>query len=248
MRRFFITPSAVSEDNVVITGPEAHHLHSVLRLKSGEKIILFDGTGWTCSAKIEDISQNAVHCSILSTDTAKQSGPSLHLGQALLTGSKMDLICQKSTELGISTIQPFVSKRCTVNKKSEKQISRWQRIILEACKQCGQFIIPEVLPPMALSKLFEKTEHYDYKFIFYEEMEQTKELNDLFAEEKKSTMPDSIFFLIGPEGGFTEDEVNQAQKAGFIPVSLGRLILRAETASISATAILQYLLGNLRHK
>jgi len=225
MRRFFITPSAVSGDTIVISGAEAHHLHTVLRLKPEETITLFDGTGLTYRAKIKDLSKEVVHCTILSA-------------------SKV----QKTTELGISTIQPFTSKRCTVNKKSEKQISRWQRITLEACKQSGQSIVPEVLPPIALSKLLEETKQYESKLIFYEEVAQTTELNDLFNVVEKGTMPKSVFFLIGPEGGFTDIEITEARGAGFIPVSLGKLILRAETASIAATAILQFILGNLRHK
>ncbi len=248
MRRFFIDPAAVSDDKAVLSGDEARHIRTVLRLKPSEIITLFDGKGMTYTAKIEEISRENVRCIVLSSAKVENPGPTIHLGQALLTGRKMDLICQKTTELGISSIQPFVSERCMVRKKSTKQIYRWQRITMEACKQSDQPILPEVFHPIGLSKLLSESAHYEKKLVFYEVGEQTRELNELFNDNSTSPPPSSLFFLIGPEGGFTSQEISQARKANFTPISMGKQILRADTASIAATAILQFLLGNLQYK
>ena len=247
MRRFFIDPADISGTKAVITGSEARHIITVLRLDPGQRIHLFDGTGGVYVAEISRTGRGEVEATILERGREKQGqGPRLHLGQALVKGGKMDLIVEKATELGVAAIHPFVSRYCTIRPDAEQQqrrLERWQRITLAACKQCNRPLPPDCLAPVPLDQLLATAGGYDLKIIFWEE-EKSRTLTGLFAGAGE-TGPVSLLALVGPEGGFSEQEVLQAIAAGFSPVSLGRRVLRAETASLTVVAILQYLLGNL---
>ena len=246
MRNFFIGPEAISGNLATLTEQESKHLRTVLRLEPGAKINLFDGTGNIYEARIEEFGRQQTRCLILATREAEFSGPALHLGQAILTGQKLDLIIQKATELGVRAIHPFTSSRCTVREINEKKIARWQRIALEACKQCGRAAPPIIMPVTSLEALCAQQNDHDLKIIFWEE-EKNCALNELLPQND-APPPESTIILIGPEGGFTKEEIEQAHGAGYSAVSLGKLTMRAETASISATAIAQYLLGNLQNR
>ena len=243
MHRFFVEPAAISGDLAVLTGPEARHLRAVLRLTPGEAITLFDGRGTIYEASIKQVGKNQVVCAILAAHTAKQTGPTLHLSQALLLGKKMDLVVQKATELGVAAIHPFTVARCTAEAGNSARLARWQRIAFEACKQCGRPEPPEVSSPVDLAGLLARETGQAMKLILYEE-EETTGLAEIFRA--RQPLPASLIFLVGPESGFARDEVEQAKTAGFLPVTLGERVMRAETASIAAAAILQFLLGGLR--
>ncbi len=242
MHRFFVEPAAISGDTAVLNGPEARHLRTVLRLAPGETIILFDGQGTICQASITKVGKNQVECAILARHIAKSAGPVLHLGQALLMAKKMDLVVQKATELGVAAIHPFTVARCTAEAGSSARLSRWQRIAFEACKQSGRPAPPEIYPPFDLDALLARETSQAMKLIFYEE-EETTGLAEIF--QANQPLPASLIFLVGPESGFARDEVEQAKAAGYLPVTLGERVMRAETASIAAAAILQFLLGGL---
>jgi len=244
MHNFFIAPEAISDNQAVLTGDEARHLRAVLRLTAGQEIGLFDGTGKTYRARIREVGKGRTTCQIIAEQVDQPTGPALHLGQALLTGQKMDLLIQKATELGIRTIHPFHAQRCTMRQEADKKTGRWQRIALEACKQCNRPTPPQIRPVVDLPGLLARETDLQLKLIFWEgETERT--IDDLLNLPNQSAPPESVIFLIGPEGGFTEQEVTAAVAAGYRPISLGRLTLRAETASLAAMAILQHRLGNL---
>lgn len=245
MHRFFIEPAAISGDLAVLAGPEARHLRTVLRLTPGEAIILFDGRGTIYQARINQVNKDQVVCAILATHTAEATGPTLHLGQALLMAKKMDLVVQKATELGVAAIHPFTVSRCTAEGDSSARQSRWQRIAFEACKQSGRPAPPEISRPTDLAGLLSRESSQTMKLLFYEE-EETTGLAEIFQARQEQPLHDSLIFLVGPESGFARDEVDRAKAAGFIPVTLGERVVRAETASIAATAILQFLLGGMR--
>ena len=242
LRRFFINPTDITGDTAQLTGPEAHHLRTVLRLSPGDPIIFFDGTGARYQARIERILKDRVTATIYGQDRDLPAKVRLHLGQALLKGQKMDLILQKATELGVEAIWPFSSEHGIRKPLRETQLERWQRIVLEACKQCDRAKPPEIEDTREITELMTHPPACDVKLIFWEhEAQQT--LPEVLADQ--ATECRSVLFLLGPEGGFSEAEVACARQEGFRPVSLGPRILRAETATLAATAILQFALGNL---
>ncbi len=246
MRRFFVNPADITEKKAVMYGPEAHHLRSVLRLQPEDTICLFDGTGMLYHAVVTNITKHHVESTIISREQSKELIPRLHIGQGLLTGKKMDFVVQKATELGIRSIHPFLSKHCTVKPHKDAKDSRWNRIAHEACKQCGRALPPDCLSITDFDALIKEQGLYDVKIIFWEQ-EHIRTLHDLVKTKNVSPELRDVLCLIGPEGGFSQEEITLAEKNGFIPVTLGNRILRAETASLSAMAILQFLLGRLDH-
>ncbi len=242
LRRFFINPADITGETALLTGPEAHHLRTVLRLSPGDPIIFFDGTGARYQARIERILKDRVTATIIGQDRDLPAKVRLHLGQALLKGQKMDLILQKATELGVEAIWPFYAEHGIHKPPKETQLERWQRIVLEACKQCNRAKPPEIHAPREITDLMTTPPPCDARLIFWEH-ETRQTLHEVLACQ--ATGCHSLLFLLGPEGGFSEAEVACARQEGFTSVSLGSRILRAETATLAATAILQFTLGNL---
>jgi 16S rRNA (uracil1498-N3)-methyltransferase len=241
MHSFFITPEAVHGETALITGAEAHHLRAVLRLAAGDRIRLFDGAGRIHEAIITRMSKGEVEALVVASETAPPAPVQVHIGQALLKGKKMDLLVQKANELGIEALAPFTSARCDVRAGNPGRDERWQRIALESCKQCGRPVPMLCRPESNFAGVLTAGGAFELKLIFWEQ-EQQCSLSSLFEGLAPVR---AVKALIGPEGGFAQEEVEQAQAAGFTPVSLGRRILRAETASLAAMAILQHRLGNL---
>jgi 16S rRNA (uracil1498-N3)-methyltransferase len=247
MRRFFVDPENIVGPTAVLTGTEARHISTVLRLSSGTKITLFDGSGSYYEALIAKTSPGRIETKIVSIipyiASAEGIHPALHMGIGLLKGKKMDIVIQKITELGIESLHPFRSQFCAAHDPAQGRLSRWQKIALEACKQSNRPKPPELHSIADFKDLLSGTTQndHDLKLIFWEEQGQ-KTLHEIFSpkDEKKS-----VLILIGPEGGFSSDEVEVAVASGFKPVTLGSSILRAETAAITAAAILQHELGNL---
>jgi 16S rRNA (uracil1498-N3)-methyltransferase len=242
LRRFFINQTDITGETAQLAGAEAHHLRTVLRLSPGDPITFFDGTGARYQARIEQILKDRVTATIIKHTQDPLPKVRLHLGQALLKGQKMDLVLQKATELGVDAIFPFYSQHGIHKPQREAQMERWQRIVLEACKQCDRAKPPEIHAPREITELMAHPPSCDAKLIFWEH-ESRQRLDEILGGEKKICR--SLFFLLGPEGGFSEAEIVCARQEGFIPISLGQRILRAETATLAATAILQYTLGNL---
>ena len=242
LRRFFINPTDIAGKTATLTGPEAHHLRTVLRLAPGDPIIFFDGTGTRYQARIEHILKDRVTATINGQTQDLPARVRLHLGQALLKGQKMDLILQKATELGVDAIWPFYSEHGIHKPLKDTQMDRWQRIVLESCKQCDRATPPEIHATSKITDLLTHPPPCDLRLIFWEH-EARHRLDEVLADQEKDCR--SVLFLLGPEGGFSESEVDCARQEGFIPASLGPRILRAETATLAATAILQFTLGNL---
>ncbi len=247
MKRFFAEHIGDKEKNALITGGELHHLRDVLRLKRGDRVIVFDGKGLEFIGNIETISKNEAWIVIeKQLDVFKKSRFEIILAQGIAKGEKMDIIVRKATELGVSRIIPFAALR-VVPKLSGEQIAkktkRWQRIALEAAKQCRRDVVPQIEEPITFAEVLKRYSHGAEKYIKiipWEEEEKNK-LKDILNVEDSS----GCVVLIGPEGGFSEDEVVEAKKTGFLPVMLGPRILRTETAAISIAAIIQYELGDM---
>lgn len=247
MRRFFIDPGAIQGRQAILTGADAHHLHTVLRLGVGDLVELFDGQGLVHQARIEQLERmektgtGRVVLALLETRDTPPDRLAIHLGQAMLKGKKMDLVVQKCTELGVRSLFPYTSEHTKTPPPGAEKISRWQRIIFESCKQCNQPWPPLCHSPRTLPELLADTTDYDLRLICWEEPEAPA----LGGMVKQLHPPQSILVLIGPEGGFSREEVALAQAAGFLPIGLGRRTLRAETAAIAVIALLQYIFNDL---
>ena len=248
MRRFFVTPENITGSTAVLTGPEARHISSVLRLTVGTTIILFDGSGSYYEAVLTRTSSSRAEARIVSItphiETEMESSTALHLAIGVPKGKKMDMIIQKTTELGIAGFHPFRSRYSAERSSSESRLSRWQKIALEACKQCNRPKPPDLHPLVSYNDFLDEfgPADHDLKLVFWEDKEGQKSLHEIITPLGKIN---SVMIIIGPEGGFSAEEVNVAVNAGYEPVTLGSRILRVETAAIAAVSILQHELGNL---
>ena len=247
MKRFFAEHINDKEKIALLTGKELHHLKDVLRLKKGDKVIVFDGKGREFIGSLKTVSRDEA-CVVIEKqlDISRESRFRIILAQGLARAEKMDIIIQKATELGVSEIIPFTASRVVSRLNSEqaaKKIQRWQRIAIEAAKQCRRDVIPRIEEIAKLSEVLNKYSHSieGYIKIIPWEGENRNHLKDILKPEGIS----GCIILIGPEGGFEEQEVALAEKAGFLPVMLGPRILRTETAAISIAAIIQYALGDM---
>ncbi len=239
MRRFFINSSDIHGSQILISGPEARHLRLVLRINPGQLVELFDDKGKVYQAEITNV-EKTVKARIISALQAIDAPPFLTLGLCLLKPKKMDLVIQKATELGVTSIYPLISQNCAVTQPTNNQQARWQRIIHESCKQCGRPIPLALHTSQSFPNFIEYNKTFDKKIILWED----EEVNSL-QHLTKAGRPKSLLLIIGPEGGFQQGEIQLAIKHNCISSTLGKRILRAETAAISAISISQFLLDNL---
>lgn len=243
MHHFFVTPAQISAVDVVITGSDVNHIRNVLRLRQGERIGIRDGIsrGYVCV--LEEIATEQIRARILSADTENSELPArLYLFQCLPKGDKMELIIQKAVELGACQIIPVASRRTVVKlegKKAENKIRRWNNISEGAAKQSGRLLIPEVTRVMSLKEACFYAGSFDFKLIPYELAEGISATREILCQVSPGMQ---VGILIGPEGGFDLEEVEAAMAAGFKPITLGRRILRTETAGMAALSILSFLL------
>ncbi len=243
MRRFFFRPEERVADRVVLSAAESHHIRRVLRLKIGMKVELFDGFGSIHQAELEQIGER-VQVRIFSSSFDCEDTPiPLWVCQGLLKAKNMDTVVQKCTELGVVGLIPFLSNRCQGRPDvttERKKHQRWLKIVEESCKQCRRTRPMELLGTMNFQEVtdFFDSETPGLNILFWEE-EQEISLHDLLPLRNIG----GVRILLGPEGGLTRQEAAIAQRAGWRTVSLGKHILRAETATLASVAILQHLLG-----
>ncbi len=242
MYQFFIEPSGIQGGQITITGSDVNHIKNVLRMRAGEKIAAVseaEGRKYLC--EIQKLEEDAVYCRMLSAEEADAELPSkIFLFQGLPKGDKMELILQKAVELGCFEVVPVACRRCVVKldeKKQKSRVQRWQGISEAAAKQSGRRIIPRVHEVMQFSQALSYAAGMDVKLIPYEQAENmsgTRKILDSVEPGQR------IAVFIGPEGGFEEAEIEEAGRAGVIPVTLGRRILRTETAAITVLSWLMY--------
>lgn len=249
MHRFFVDKKNIFEDKgiIIIDDPEdVKHISRVLRLKEDQPIEICDGHNREYIGKISIVDKKEIKVWILENKESVTEPPiGVDLLQGIPKSTKMELIIQKCTELGINRVIPIITERTVVqlkDKKSEdKKVQRWQKIADEASKQSKRSVIPEVSSPLAFNKGIERFYDYDLVMIPYED-EGKKGIKEVLKENNEAN---KIAIIIGPEGGFQEEEVEIARGRGAIPVSLGPRILRTETAGITALSIVMYELGDL---
>jgi 16S rRNA (uracil1498-N3)-methyltransferase len=258
MHRFFVSPDQFENDKVAISGPAVHQIRNVLRLSPGDHIVVLDNSGWEREAEIVVVGQEQVVGEVLSKTLATgEPRTKVSLYQGVLKGSHFELVLQKGTELGIVEFVPLISQRCTiaglddVNKKRE----RWQHIIQEAAEQSRRGSLPHLQMAVLFSQACERSKRTGGLSLMPWEEEKAVNLKRVFGKEGKEargkkapsfpSRPFSINLFIGPEGGFTPEEVTLAQRYNIIPITLGPRILRAETAGLVTTAAIFYELGDL---
>lgn len=245
MRRFMAPDADLSGETVRIKGDLFRHMVKVLRLKIDTRVMLADGRGAECAGIIREMGRDHLTVVVEERCAAAPTGgtPRITLIQGLPKGEKMELILQKGTELGVSEIIPFPADRSVSRIPADRQDERrrrWQRIAGEAARQAGRPDIPTVRLARGMDDAVRDADH-DLKLLLWEE-ERATTLKGALADRPR---PASIAVIVGPEGGLTAAEAETARNAGFIPVTLGRRILRTETAGIALVAIVQYLYGDL---
>jgi 16S rRNA (uracil1498-N3)-methyltransferase len=247
--RFFLPQAQIVHPISMITGEDVNHIKNVLRLKPGDQIILFNGTGAEYVARIVELSSNRTAVEIIKkTGSSSESPVHISIGQAFLKEKKMDLLIRQVTELGINHWQPFFSER-SIPTPDQKRIylrtQRWEKIMIEAVKQCGRSHLVEIGQPVSFAEMLKLANNADIKIIFWENAVNALGPNTFSIAENKIR---SVYSMIGPEGGFSDAEGKQAMEAGFFPVKMGPRILRAETASVAVSTLLQYLFGDFGEK
>ena len=232
---FALSPDSVVElpDNVV------RHLN-VLRVKNTEEIVLFNGNGKSYPALPEVLEKRHASVRILREEITDNESPlNITLVQAVSAAERMDFTLQKSVELGVAEIRPVISERCVVRlsgERAEKRVARWQEIVVSACEQSGRNIVPKVLPLSTYAQALQQLPQETAKLLM--SLNRAQKLSDVQPQFGK------VVFMVGPEGGWTEKEEQQAFDAGFQSVTLGKRVLRTETASLAAIAAMQTLWGD----
>ncbi|KAF0221243.1 MAG: hypothetical protein FD174_381 [Geobacteraceae bacterium] len=245
MRRFFIPSHTFTGNAVTITGDTFRHMVKVLRLKAGARLLLANGEGQEAEGVIQRIDRESLIIALGETRPAQaaESGPRITLYQGLPKGDKMDLIVQKSTELGVAEIVPFLAARSVTRvrgEQAEERVARWQRIAQEAARQSQRTSIPRVSLAGDLAAVLCQARN-PVKLLLWEE-ERTNRLKEALASIPH---PESIAVIVGPEGGLSSEEAEAARENGFCPISLGKRIVRTETASLVILAILQFYWGDI---
>lgn len=245
MHRFFVEDKNIFDEKILIEGEDVIHISKVLRLCKGEKILVSNKRGNEYLCKIDELNKKEVICVILECIGNETESPlEIILFQGLPKAQKMDLIIQKCVELGITKIQPVISERVVIKveyKDISNKIDRWNRISMEAAKQSNRGIIPIVAEPVKINEAIDELKKMDLPIVPYEK-EKARGLKDTLLEFKNAK---KIGIFIGPEGGFSETEINMCIENNIIPVTLGPRILRTETAGFSALSIIQYEIGDM---
>lgn len=244
MYQFFVEPSQVEGSGIKITGSDVNHIRNVLRMKPGEEItVITGGEGKEYRCRIEETAAQEVICSVLSEGRGNRELPAeIYLFQGLPKADKMELIIQKAVELGVYEIIPVACRRCVVKldeKKKGSKTARWQGIAEAAAKQSKRHVIPRIREAMDFSDALSYAQDMDLKLIPYElseDMEKTKQILQSVSDGQK------IAVFIGPEGGFEEAEVQKAEECGAVAITLGKRVLRTETAGLAVLSWLMYLL------
>jgi 16S rRNA (uracil1498-N3)-methyltransferase len=254
-RRFYAPPTAFNAnlDGVTLELDEARHLRDVLRLKTGDEVYVFDGEGREFHCRIEESRRDTAQLKVISeVAPARPESPlELTLAVALLKGEKFDLVVQKATELGVTRVVPVATKLADIRLRdasdAAKRVARWQRIALEAAKQSGRAVVPQITSPVSFASLIQDaaTKLQDTAsgaFLMFSERDGESIVG---AKEKLAANLSWLTALVGSEGGWTDEELAAARQARWTIVTLGGRTMRAETAAIAVTVLLQHLAGDL---
>ena len=241
MHHFFVTPEQITGETIFIEGQDVNHMKNVLRMKIGEQVKISDGNNknYLCEVQEYEDAEARLHI-IEELDENTELESKIYLFQGLPKSDKMELIVQKAVELGAYQIIPVATKRAVVKldaKKAAKKVERWNGISESAAKQAGRSVIPEVTEVLSFAEALKKAQELDVMLIPYELAEGMKETKDIISNIQKGQ---SVGIFIGPEGGFEVSEVEKAIEMGAKSITLGRRILRTETAGMTILSILMF--------
>ncbi len=244
MARFYVPRPRIESGLLKVEGEEVRHIRKVLRLGTGDEVVVFDGSAMEYLGTIVEEGPSTVVIEIKETlPSIRESVLEVTLAQSLLKGEKMDYLVQKATEIGVKEILPFFSSRSVPLLDRSKELARlrrWEKIAIGAAKQCGRGVIPKIGAFQEYAEMIERVPHDSLLLVLWE-----KDGTRLKEALKKYKERERIFFIVGPEGGLSEQEVEEAKANGFIPVTLGTRILRSETAALCVLSILQYEWGDI---
>lgn len=241
MSRFYVPKDNVKGKEILVEGEEAHHILDVMRLEEGDEVVVFDGTGKEYQGVIEESNKKTKHILVVVESVREKSPntlPEITLAQALPKKGKMDYIAEKATELGVSEILPVVTARSIVRpdeKSKVKKVERWRKIAIEASKQCGRMSVPRVGEVTAFKEIKDILSSYDMVLMacFSEEALPVK-------KAISGTRPKKILVLVGPEGGFTPEEIELVREENTKYISLGERVLKSDTAGLFVLSSLNY--------
>lgn len=245
MYQFFVEPEQIGPEWATITGPDVNHIRNVLRMKPGEAVRISDGKG-SCYDGTIDMLQSAEIIVRLTGEKMESTELPVEvvLFQGLPKSDKMEWIIQKNTELGVGAIVPVATSRAVVKldeKKADSKVKRWNGIAEAAAKQSKRTLIPEVRSVLSFKQALAESATFDVKLMPYENAEGMAFTRKCIGEIRPGA---KVAVFIGPEGGFSEEEVKAASEMGFLPITLGRRILRTETAGMSVLSMISYALEN----
>ncbi|WP_124727840.1 16S rRNA (uracil(1498)-N(3))-methyltransferase [Staphylospora marina] len=243
MQRYFTAPEQISGGFARIIGEDVHHILRVMRCRPGDRIIVCAGTGTDYLCEITETGAEEVLCRIVSeSPSTGEPVTRLWIAQSLTKGDKWEWVLQKGTEIGAAGFIPFTSERCLIKideKKADKKQARWRKIVKEAAEQSHRGRVPEVAPVMNWKDLLRSVARFEAAFLAWEK--GGKALKRAIAETEAS----EILLIVGPEGGFSEREAEEAAGSGAVPISLGSRILRAETAPLFAASCILFARNDL---
>lgn len=252
MQRYFVAPEQLEGNLARLTGEDAHHLAKVMRAEPGEEIIVSNGLDREVLARVSAIDKGLVEAQVVKELTMdREAGVEVWIAQSLPKGDKLEIVIQKCTELGADRFIPFLSKRTVVQydeKKEAKRLERWAKIAKEAAEQAHRNRVPAVDSPIGWKPLLALAKEADLALFCYE-LESGLGLRGILAEQLAASSREGrrtrILVMVGPEGGFTEQEALEAEAAGCRSISLGKRILRTETAAMAALTCILYEAGEM---
>jgi len=244
MHRFYLPPDKCKTAPLMLSGREAHHALHVLRVRRGEQIVVLDGAGAEFHCEVQDYDRDKVQLAVTQKNSAPPLPCQITLLQAVPRGKIIEAVIQKATELGAARIVPLLSERVTARLDDESaahKAGKWQLVAIEAIKQCGSAWLPQVEPPVTPGQFLARHEKFEMPLIgsLQPDRRHPREYFRAFQAEH-GRQPKSVCVWVGPEGDFTPDEVIAIQSGGALPITLGNLVLRSETAAIYCLSILNY--------
>jgi 16S rRNA (uracil1498-N3)-methyltransferase len=244
MHRFYLPSSNCQGATLTLTDREAHHAAQVLRVRSGESVVVLDGAGYEFFCEVGDVSKKIVLLNVRQKSFTAPLPYKITLLQAIPKGKIFESIIQKATELGVARIVPVLSERVITHldeESSADKLEKWRLTTIEAIKQCGQPWLPQTDPPLTPKAFLERHEKFDLSLIgsLQNDSRHPREYFETFVAENRRR-PQSICIWVGPEGDFTLPEIETIKSAGVFPITLGRLVLRCETAAIYCLSVLNY--------
>ena len=245
MHRFFIPPHWIEHDRVTISGDLVHQLKHVLRLRKGDRIAVLDDTGREYQVSLSEIDSDRIAGMVSGSSAILEATTKITLYQALLKGTRFELVLQKCTEIGVSSFIPLACERCIAARPTAGRQERWRRVITEAAEQSGRGRLPTLEPAVGLEEACRRASGLS---LIAWEQEHALGLRQVLQRElagRGESLPLTVNLFVGPEGGFTPGEVEMARNHGIIPVTLGRRLLRAETAGLVTAAAILYECGDL---